>query len=50
MLYTQLVSFNEDEEYTCKTAKDVHEASELIEQGFEYIIEFEGLKLFRKRK
>jgi len=27
-----------------------HLASSLLEQGFEYVAEFEGVKLFRKRK
>jgi hypothetical protein len=50
MIYTQLIHFNEDEEYTCKTAKDITEATQLIEHGFEYITEIDGNKLFRKRK
>jgi len=47
--YTQLVNFKTDE-YTCKVAKTLKEASELIEVGFEYVTEMEGYKLFRKRK
>jgi len=39
-----------NEEYTCKAANNVTEATQLIENGFEYITEIEGLKLFRKRK
>ena len=50
MLYTQLVTFNEEEEYTCKTATNVKEATDLIENGFQYITEMDGFKLFRKRK
>jgi len=50
MFYTQLIHYNEEEEYTCKTAKDIKEASELIENGFQYITEIDGIKLFRKRK
>jgi hypothetical protein len=49
MLYTQLVNFN-DEEYTCKTASNVKEATDLIEHGFQYITEIDGIRLFRKRK
>ena len=48
--YTQLVKFNEQEEYICKAAKTTDEAKELIESGFEYICDMEGIKLFRKRK
>jgi len=50
MFYTQLIHYNEEEEYTCKAATNVKEATDLIEHGFEYITEMEGLKLFRKRK
>jgi len=38
------------EDYACATAKTVDEAAKLIEQGFDYICECEGVKLFRKRK
>jgi len=34
----------------CKAAKTVKEASELIENGFEYICELDDARLFRKRK
>jgi len=37
-------------EWTCKTATNTKEAKQLIEVGFEYITEMDGLKLFRKRK
>ena len=52
MIYVQLVNtlFNESEDYTCKTAKTLEEATQLIEHGFEYITEIDGTKLFRKRK
>jgi integrase len=50
LIYTQLVDFNEDEEYFSSTARTVEEAKLLIEQGFEYITEMDGIKLFRKRK
>jgi len=40
---------NEDG-YTCKLAKTVHEASDIIENGFEYVTEMDSVKLFRKRK
>ena len=38
------------DEWVCKVAKSVAEASELIESGFEYVTEMDGVKLFRKRK
>jgi integrase len=50
MIYTQLIHFNEEEEYTVKTANNISEASQLIEHGFEYITEIDGIKIFRKRK
>ncbi len=49
LIYTQLVTF-QDDDFICKTAENVKEAKELIEAGFEYVTEMDGLKLFRKRK
>ena len=49
MLYAQLVDFEDDEFYSA-TAKTIDEAKALIEQGFEYVTEIDGIKLFRKRK
>ena len=45
----RLIHFKGDE-YPVRTAKSVKEASELIESGFEYVTEMDGVKLFRKRK
>ena len=50
LVYTQLLQFDKDDNYTCKIAQTVEQATELIENGFEYVTEMEGLKLFRKRK
>ena len=49
LIYTQLLNLNEDE-WTCKTANTVKEATQLIENGFEYVTEIDGIKLFKKRK
>lgn len=49
LVYTQLISFEADQ-YISKVAKTVEEASALIEAGFDYVCEIEGIKLFRKRK
>jgi integrase len=49
LIYTQLLNLSEDE-WTCKAATNVKEATQLIENGFEYITEMDGTKLFRKRK
>lgn len=40
----------ENEEFICKAARTVEEAKRLIEAGFEYVCEMEGVKLFRRRK
>ena len=48
--YTQLLETLETDDYHCKTANSVTEASQLIENGFEYITEVDSVKLFRKRK
>ncbi len=50
MFYTQLVTINNEEEYTCRTATNIKEDQELLEAGFQYITERDGLKLYRKRK
>jgi len=49
LIYTQLLTTTDDE-WTCKTAQNVEQATELIENGFEYVTEIDGLKLFKKRK
>jgi hypothetical protein len=50
MHYIRGIILNGEEEYTCKTATTVQEATTLIEQGFQYVTEMDGIKLFRKRK
>jgi len=50
MIYTHLIEF-EAEEYTSKVAKNIKEAQELVDVGFEYVCDYnEEGKLFRKRK
>jgi len=44
------VDFNDKEEYFSATANAVTEAAKLVEQGFDYICDVDGVKLFRKRK
>ena len=48
--YTQLLENLPNDEYHCKTATNIKEATNLIENGFEYVTEIDGTKLFRKRK
>jgi len=43
-----LTHFSED--YTSAVAKNIDEASKLIEQGFEFVTTFDNIMLFRKRK
>ena len=49
LVYTHLVDFKDDD-FNCRTARTLLEAKELIESGFEYVTEIDGVKLFRKRK
>jgi len=50
LIYTQLLQFEKDDDYTCKVAQNVEQATQLIENGFEYVTEIDGTRLFRKRK
>ena len=49
LVYTQLIEFKADD-FVCKAAQTVQEASDLIENGFEFVCAFDNAKLFRKRK
>jgi hypothetical protein len=37
LIYTQLIEFEDNDQFVCKVAKSVQEASELIESGFEFV-------------
>jgi len=50
MLYVQLIETLANDDYTAKVAKTIEEATNLIENGFEYVTEIDGTKLFRKRR
>jgi hypothetical protein len=43
------VDFGGDE-FVCKVAKNVADAKSLVENGFDYVTDVDGLKLFRRRK
>jgi hypothetical protein len=43
------VSFSDDD-YVSRVAKDVQELCQLVEAGFEYVTDMDGVKVFRKRK
>jgi len=49
LVYTHLIKF-EGDEYVCKIAKTVDDAKVMVEDGFDYVTDIEGMKLFRKRK
>jgi integrase len=49
LVYTHLVDFGSDE-YVCKIAKTVDDAKVMVEDGFDYVTDIDGMKLFRKRK
>jgi integrase len=49
LIYAQLLDINDDE-WTCRTAKTIEDATKLIEAGFDFITEMNEVKLFRKRK
>ena len=49
LVYTHLINF-ENNEWVCKVAKTLEEVCKLIEDGFEYVCDFDGVKIFRKRK
>jgi hypothetical protein len=40
------MTLGEAEDYTCKTATNVKQATELIEAGFQYVTTIEGIQLF----
>ena len=50
LIYTHLVEGLKEDEYICRVARTPEEIAQLIEAGFEYVCEHEGLKFFRKRK
>ena len=45
-----LCDLNYDDEFICKIARTPKEISQLIELGFEYVCEQDGLKFIRKKK
>jgi len=49
LIYTHLVNFKEDE-YIAKVAHTEDEICKLVEAGFEYVCDYNGNKIFRKRK
>jgi len=50
LVYTHLVSFDEDDAYIVKVASSIEEFTSLLEAGFEFVSDYEGRKVLRKRK
>ncbi len=50
LIYTHLIDFEEDNTFTVKVASNIDEFTALLESGFEYISDFEGKKILRKRR
>ena len=48
--YVQLAKCEEEDEFICKVARTPKEIADLIEAGFEYVLERDGMVFFRKRK
>ena len=49
MKYTQLISFKNDE-FSVRIAHTEEEACQLLENGYDFVCDYEANKLFRKRK
>jgi len=39
-----------NDEFTARLAKNLEQACELVEAGFEYVTDMDSFKIFRKRK
>jgi integrase len=50
LLYTQLISVEQDDQFTCKVAKTPKEIQDLIELGYEHVCTKDDFLFFRKRK
>jgi len=50
MVYTHLVKLDTEDKYYSATAKTIEEATRLIENGYEFVHQFNEIMIFRKRK
>ena len=50
LVYTQLLQFEKDDNYTVRVARTDKEFIELLESGCEYISDYGEHKVLRKRK
>ena len=49
MVYVHMINFDSDE-FSVKVASTLDECTQLLEAGFEFVVDFEDKKIFRKRK
>jgi len=49
-LYTEIYGDLKPDQYVCETASTVKEAKQLIEAGYEYVNDMDGVQLYRKVK
>ena len=49
-LYTEIYGDLKPEQYVCETASTVKEAKQLIEAGYKYVSDMDGVQLYRKAK
>jgi hypothetical protein len=49
-LYTEIYGDLKPDQYVCETALTVKEAKQLIEAGYEYVNDMDGVQLYRKAK
>jgi hypothetical protein len=45
-----ILDYEEDDQWICRTSTTIEEDAKLIENGFQYVTERNGVKLYRKRK
>ena len=50
LVYTRLIDFDKENAYIVKVASTLDEFTSLLESSFEYVSDFEGRKVLRKRK
>ena len=50
LVYTHLVSFEEENAFIVKVANNLTEFTSLLESGFEYVSDYEGMKILTEEK
>jgi integrase len=50
LVYTHLLAFEKEDNYVVKVASTIEEFTSLLESGFEYVSDYEGKKILKKRK